>query len=339
MLSDQKTIELAQKSAQEVYHSLEAMGAIGQYVPDSGWLKMGMLLWPYTYEGGKTDEQVFQQLTKADNELFQKHPWLKVLLKLPNEQIMAFWSARWVDQGCPRVVLDSKYASLLMATDVGKEMIDKVVIPWRAFLIEVPSNLLHTKGQKGELQEIQKIYVHTIKRTIGDEILNIVAITDQGLSLWRHGIKWDSLASARTKDMFHWDFGLKCDSRDDRAMNMIGRLIISMCVAMSDPDNYHEQKKSHGRGNLHRIEKELPQIKTFVLGKPIQINCRQAILDYLEGSGSRKGPTVQFLVRGHWKHQPHGPRSALRKVIHVQPYWKGDADALVLRRDYVLTDA
>jgi hypothetical protein len=166
-------------------------------------------------------------------------------------------------------------------------------------------------------------------------------MTDKGMSLWRHGVKLDSLASStffRNKEAIHWDYGLKCDSRDDRVMNMIGRLIISMCVAMSDPDNYHEQKKSHGRGNFHRIEKELPQIKTFVLGKPVQINCRQAILDYLEGSGSRKGPTIQFLVRGHWKHQPHGPKNALRKLIHVQPYWKGDADAPVLTRDYVLTD-
>jgi hypothetical protein len=28
-------------------------------------------------------------------------------------------------------------------------------------------------------------------------------------------------------------------------------------------------------------------------------------------------------VSGHWKFQPHGPKNSLRKLLHIQPYWKG----------------
>jgi hypothetical protein len=33
--------------------------------------------------------------------------------------------------------------------------------------------------------------------------------------------------------------------------------------------------------------------------------------------------TVRVLVTGHWKNQPYGPGSSLRKLIWIEPYWKG----------------
>ncbi len=43
---------------------------------------------------------------------------------------------------------------------------------------------------------------------------------------------------------------------------------------------------------------------------------------------------MQFLVRGHWKNQAHGPRSSLRKRIWIKPFWKGDEHARILLRNY-----
>lgn len=55
---------------------------------------------------------------------------------------------------------------------------------------------------------------------------------------------------------------------------------------------------------------------------------------------SRKsdGETVRITgrkkVRGHWKSQPHGPGRSLRKIVHIQPYWRGDDAAEVVDRTY-----
>ena len=38
------------------------------------------------------------------------------------------------------------------------------------------------------------------------------------------------------------------------------------------------------------------------------------------------------------KSQAHGPSGQLRKMIWVQPYWKGPEDAVILRRAHVVSD-
>lgn len=36
--------------------------------------------------------------------------------------------------------------------------------------------------------------------------------------------------------------------------------------------------------------------------------------------------TVRVLVTGHWRNQPYGPGHSLRKLIWIEPYWKGRDD-------------
>ena len=38
---------------------------------------------------------------------------------------------------------------------------------------------------------------------------------------------------------------------------------------------------------------------------------------------------VRTLVAGHWKMQPCGPKQSERKLIRVEPYWRGPADGVV----------
>lgn len=49
-------------------------------------------------------------------------------------------------------------------------------------------------------------------------------------------------------------------------------------------------------------------------------------------------PTVQFLVRGHWRQQAHGPGHSLRKPIWIEPFWKGPEEARVLLRQHRVED-
>ena len=56
-------------------------------------------------------------------------------------------------------------------------------------------------------------------------------------------------------------------------------------------------------------------------------------------SGARRSaPSVQTLVRGHWKHQPHGKGRSERKYIFVEPYWRGPEDAPITVRPHALHD-
>lgn len=330
-------LERDKEIAQRIYGAIEQTGSMLTSLENDELLEMGVSLWPHTYKNTDSDIEASDLFLEAIRQgTIKGAETLSLIFNLPSEQCFIMWAARWVDQGCPRVVFDAKYITLLMSTDVGKELIDKVVIPWKAFLIEMPENFLKIRDKQKELQDIRKILVQSMMPPGGKELLNIIASTNNGTQLWRHGLPIASLATQRVTKEDLWGYGVKCDSRDNRVMNLIGRLIISMSVAMSDPDNYHRQKRTKGRGSYRQSNKWVPEIQTFVLGRPVQINCRQAVLDYVEGSRSQKESVVRFLVRGHWRHQPYGPKQAHRKLIHVQPYWKGEADAPILTRDYLI---
>lgn len=66
-------------------------------------------------------------------------------------------------------------------------------------------------------------------------------------------------------------------------------------------------------------------------------NCRyyvlgekaQATLQAAPASGNGSPLTVRYSVRGHWRNQPHGPARSLRKLMWIQPYWKGPEDGPV----------
>ncbi|MDI3289309.1 hypothetical protein [Polyangium sp. 15x6] len=69
----------------------------------------------------------------------------------------------------------------------------------------------------------------------------------------------------------------------------------------------------------------MPRTMLFRVGKPLEKDFRPAVRDYLEGR--QRNPSVQTLVAGHWKMQPHGPGFSLRRLIYVEPYGRGDVDA------------
>lgn len=298
-------------------------------ITNEEFLKVGMAFWPLSYKTSDDDDEAFQSLYNGIDNI----P-LKVILTTPGEQCWALWCARWIDQGCPRVVFDATYASLLMATDVGKDMIDKVVFPWKAFLMELPENLLSIKDEEKVEHGISRVLVHKVFDGTGKERINIVALTNNGLQLWRHGVPVESLATTMTRKENIWDIGIECDSWDGRVLSLLGRLVISLCVCLSDPDNYRKQNRKKGRSASLRQRRfsGLPEIQTFVVGKPVKINCHSAIRAYLVGQKKGSSPTVQFLVRGHWKYQPYGPKHSKRKLIRIDPYWKGPETAHILTK-------
>jgi hypothetical protein len=55
----------------------------------------------------------------------------------------------------------------------------------------------------------------------------------------------------------------------------------------------------------------------------------------IAGDGSKK-PLVRFMVRGHWRRQPHGPDSQDRKLIWILPHYKGPDLATTINKPYIV---
>lgn len=83
-----------------------------------------------------------------------------------------------------------------------------------------------------------------------------------------------------------------------------------------------------------------PQLWNFQLTRPVNVDCREEVRAWARSdtAGDPRTLTVRSHVRGHYKRQPHGPRSSLRKWIYVPPHQRGPDDAPLAVRIHKLGD-
>lgn len=245
---------------------------------------------------------------------------------------MAFWSARWRSKGFPRVVVGPRRAAVLMATGIRAEQMPDVVPPWPAFLVELTDSPIQINLVNGGTSPIDRIEVHYASHHTGAPAWSIIAETPAGPSIHRFNVaptKWldDKLEHEPVTDGHS---SLEVDDVDLRALTTLSRLVTGLCMSLSDPERYAEAR-ARAKGKSYRARRRgPPQLADFVLGDDVRVDVREAVAEYVARGG--RAPKVQSLVRGHWKMQAHGVDRALRKWIHVEPYWRGPEDAPVLIR-------
>lgn len=298
----------------------------------------GQWIWEISYKHTNDDHEALDLLMEHARKLMEtdefKGSLFTASLLLPHEQITTLFVGRWGDQAFPRILIEAKYASLLMATDVNEDALEYVIPPWKAFLIEFQEPIIECFCEHSQKNvKIIRIAVQVLKNQFNEDVWNFIAIGESNVQLWRHGLYIRDLCKILPSD-HDWEnigVGLAVENIDERAMLLIGRLIVSTCLAMSDPENFHEQKKTKGRGKKWHFNKT-PETRNVILGKPVGIDCRPAIRSYMEGNRKTSMPHVRFLVRGHWKKVAYGPQSSLRKIQHISPYWKGPEEADIVAK-------
>jgi hypothetical protein len=67
---------------------------------------------------------------------------------------------------------------------------------------------------------------------------------------------------------------------------------------------------------------------------PIVIQKGEAEAGEATGGGTKL--LVRFMVRGHWRRQPHGPERQERKLIWIRPHYKGPDLAATINKPYVV---
>lgn len=115
---------------------------------------------------------------------------------------------------------------------------------------------------------------------------------------------------------------------------MTFRLLLGVVLELTE----HRPSEEHRRAGTRTTKRNSlgePVAWTYTLTRDVKVDCRQAVRDYVEGRRS-SAPSVQCLVRGHWKRQAHGPARSLRKFIFVEPYWRGPEDAPIATRSHIL---
>lgn len=297
----------------------------------------------------KSDNELLKGIArKARERLMAGAPLSQVPQPLYFEtsegQINLLLLPKWVHCGLPTITMGHKYAAALLATTATKEAVAAARGPFPAFIIELPDQLLFTDDpdRPGERIPLRRILAGSIETKRGPAWA-FVAYTDGKVSLYRHGQTSEELLPPDEIDGDQMGdpndpFRFEVTDRDQRVIFLLGRLLVNTCLAMSDPTNIRAVGKAHKQWEKYstgskRNDPE-PVVRTFQLGKPIKLDCRETVREYVDGQ--RRKLSVQVLVRGHFKTQHHGPRNSLVKVIWREPFWRGPEDAPIPVRAHLL---
>ena len=260
---------------------------------------------------------------------------LRVFAAAIEESLMM--AAAWCFYGYPRVALGSHtFAAALVCSDVPEDA--DIRYPFPCFELVVPNKLL---PDFNGLPAADRVWILDGNRFGADLIGYDGRISsetpddpDSMVLLWCAGRLRGGQATSISE--------MKRDARNPKTPPpeaAIRALVLNTCLQMADTSTVtarggpHHERSGMGALDLFGT----PETKDFVTGRPVQVNCRQAIRDWF--AHNKGGPRkVRWLRRGHWTNQAHGEGRSLRRLQWIEPHWCGREGAPILVRPHVLGD-
>lgn len=318
-----------------VYPTKETLIALGQFA------------WPHAHRLHDCDGEALESLrTYVDNAARAGDPaglLVSSELVMPQYQFVYTAASMWYNVGLPQIVLAGhKYAAALLATQLSKDILEDIVPPWPAFYLEIPRGLLHVYdgAAKREVTITGVLVAHIEgKRGLPRRWGFFAIAADSTVTLWKFGMTAERLLQGNVPGDFEGEpFLLPIEDLDERCASLLGRLILNVCLAMTDPTQVRAPKepKKGKKGKHNKRGSKEPTVRTYVLGKTPAFDCRPQVEAYMRTGRAGSQLNVQSMVSGHWKRQAYGPRRELRKTIWVEPYWRGPEDAPILAKPRVL---
>lgn len=303
-------------------------------------LRLCGLIWEATYKIGLGDEGLFRHIESLKASVLSSG---EGPVKNWESQRMAC-TTKWIDCGAPRLVTDEKYAAALMCTRVTENLVDDIIFPWKAFRIDLPYGLLRDgearydcilvcyfeeRGAFLLLEGSRPLSVDN--RSQKDEIYTIQTVSAPNMAaLLLDRERSDSVSTESAYPISEEDIDAK-----ERALRLAKRLVVGLLYTMQYTNHFKPAPAS-----LNDVRRTLrtgpPRHRTIFVGKPIALDTRPAVREFL-GEGKGGAPSVQTLVRGHFKRQVIGVSRGGRKVIWIEPYWRGPEEAPILARPYLVS--
>ncbi len=236
----------------------------------------------------------------------------------------------WAECGFPMVEPSHRLAASMMATSMPREHVDEFVrMPWRCFAIHCPAGLIDDeaayviaiKGRDHDHDRIRSLTFVGMHMHFGDEssIADWNVKFDDGFKIGDETIERTDSRYSEARSAFN-------------KTELLGRLFVSVCAELS---NLQISTGAGGAARSKGRNQNEPRCSTYKLTRNVRADVRSAVREYANGRSSGT-PSVQVMVRGHWKSQPHGPARSERKLIHVEPYWRGPEDAPIGIRSHTL---
>lgn len=314
---------------------------------DADLMQLGVLLWNDTYRqlatsAGDDVELAQHVISRHIGDLYAPATPTKRQAAVDTAQFAALWA----HDAFQKVVTTHTYAAALMCSDAQREALGDLHLPWRAFMVVVPDGMLQVVDSYGDARHYRRALVCVLAE--GEAILCVYDPDAQPVEGRSTSAMLLHVAPSLADLLFDPPeqlLGLQGplgSSAEARVLRMVTRMVTGLLVALLYTNDFRKPKAPKGaqRGG-GRDPHRAPEHRVTFVGKPLKIDCRAQVASYLAGKpGSRrdpKAPAVQFMVRGHHKRQVIGVGRTGRKVIWVEPYWKGAEDAPILTKPKLVT--
>jgi hypothetical protein len=324
--------ELISSAAREIY-------GLSKNVKDFDALlaAWGRLIWENAKNNEDYDGSCRNLIANAREE--------KVTQYLTPEALM--FSSVWAVDAFQRITTTHTFAAALMCSDPDRGALEGLEKQWRAFMIILPDNMLVTHRADREEFEMTRILVSV------DDASAKMIFCFPVRNVDRPFVAFEPFQAPTFADLLLDDPETMCKLPPDKGMyrasyemsmrtvRMAQRLVAGLLLAMQNTENFKDRAVEAKRSKNKRAPGS-PAHRLIHVGRPLNIDLRPNIESYIRTgkTGTRRGgpPTVQVLVRGHYKRQVYGAGRLLRKVIWIEPFWRGPEEAIINVRPKLKAD-
>lgn len=304
----------------------------------------GVVVWDKTYRIGGSDGDA----VRASREIAEN--WGKEMVSkgvVVNEQRISAveavtgFAGKWAVHAFQRITTTHTYAAALMCSDADRAVLEDIEVQWHAFMVCIPDGLLKYHDDRiGVETEYNRILVAIFENQASMILLSQKnERSNNRLVIQIETTLPDLLFVGRDVELIHTtnneDDANGTKDKVGRIVTMAKRLVSGLLLAMQNTDNFKSKTYPARDGKRQRESGTEPAHRVVFVGAPLKIDCRAAVADFIKnGSPKRKGapPQVQVLVRGHHKRQVCGVGRTGRKVIWIEPFWRGPEDAPIFTR-------
>lgn len=250
-------------------------------------------------------------------------------------------SVRWMDQGLPIFELSEDLLAGLVLTDPSNLITTDVRMPFPTFVVQLPSGFWWTSNNRGERSSGVLVMCHrysTIDRKTEIKKTGILLhlLTTDGTGLWDRAY-WPDIPERLDQSWLqvvahNRTLIGEIEQSDLQLQLQLRKLLANLCVHIAEHGRGRRRdatgktrRKQRKRKPKRAAKLDKPLVPVWTLGHGVKLG-RELIDAARADVGAlrdRWQVTKRFCVRGHYRNQAHGPGRKLRKLIWIEPFWKG----------------
>jgi hypothetical protein len=243
--------------------------------------------------------------------------------------------ANWAEVGFPMLESsDELFAASLMCTSTEGLVLADIHMPGRTIVFPFgPTNNLFNCSYAililGALGDAQLHLISVAQRRLyhmSSDTLDELLFVDPAAVF---GAVDDRVEGVSPAPQSWAAFDRLADASERRIFNMLRHYVVGMLLAYQEKRNWKYEGTRLARKT--KLRGYPPNHRLAILGRNVRADMRNAVKRYLN-EGSKKGPSFQFIVRGHQRNQAFGPEHSLRRLQWIEPYWKGPEEAIIHAR-------